>query len=219
MDTLDVLYDHYKETCNLSKEAQTRRNKNFIVLCILEAFSFLLLIRPQKAFKLILDGINKELDMTLQLSNAIIQTLLWLFIIYILIRYIQDMLYIERQYIYLDNLEKEISNIISKNIFTREGDSYQKNFPMVLNFIDLFYKMLMPIFFTAINIVRIRKEWILLNEVTIALICDTVLFMAIFIITWFYFFEIHSKITIFCKKYIPFIDKIAYIMRKVLKEV
>ena len=48
MDALEMLYDHYKETFSLSKEAQARRNKSFIVLCILEAFSFLLLIRPEK---------------------------------------------------------------------------------------------------------------------------------------------------------------------------
>ena len=59
MDALEMLYDHYKETFSLSKEAQAKRNKSFIVLCILEAFSFLLLIRPEKAFELILEG-NRE---------------------------------------------------------------------------------------------------------------------------------------------------------------
>ena len=119
MDTLDVLYDHYKETFNLSKEAQSRRNKSFLVLCILEAFSFLVLIRPEKAFELILDGINAELDMTLQVSNTIVQTMLWLLITYVMIRYIQDMLYVERQYVYLNKLEKAISNSMTINIFSR----------------------------------------------------------------------------------------------------
>ena len=219
MDALELLYDHYKETFSLSKEAQTRRNKSFMVLCVLEAFSFLLLVRPEKAFELILEGINSELDMTLQLSNTIIQMLLWLLIAYVMIRYIQDMLYIERQYIYLDNLEKEISNLGTINIFAREGVNYQKDYPMVLNFIDLFYKMLMPIFFALINTVRIYKEWISLDKVTIALICDTVLFVSIFVIDWFYFFEIHSKITNFCKRHIPFVDLVAKKLRKLLKEV
>ena len=58
MDTLDVLYDHYKETFSLSKEAQGRRNKSFVILCVLEAVSFLLLIRPEMAFELILKGIT-----------------------------------------------------------------------------------------------------------------------------------------------------------------
>lgn len=219
MDALELLYDHYKETFSLSKEAQARRNKNFIVLCILEAFSFLLLVRPEKAFELILEGINKELDMTLQLSNTIIQTLLWLLIAYIMIRYVQDMLYIERQYIYLDNLEKEINNLGTIKIFAREGENYQKDYPMVLNFIDLFYKMLMPIFFAIINSVRIYREWMLLDKVTISLICDTVLFVSIFVVDWFYFFEIHSKITNFCKRHVPLVDTIAKKLRKILKEV
>ena len=94
MDTLDVLYDHYKETFSLSKESQGRRNKSFVILCVLEAISFLLLIRPEMAFELILKGINRDIETPLQLSNTIIQTLIWLLIVYVMIRYIQDMLYI-----------------------------------------------------------------------------------------------------------------------------
>ena len=52
MEKLEMLYDHYKETFKLNKEAQSRRNKNFIILSSLEAFLFFLLIRPEKAFEL-----------------------------------------------------------------------------------------------------------------------------------------------------------------------
>lgn len=142
MEALNVLYDHYKETCSLGKEAQKRRNKNFVILCVLEALSFLLLVRPERVFELILKGINKNIEASLQLSNTIMQTLIWLLLAYVMIRYIQDVLYIERQYIYLDKLEKEISNLTVTGVFSREGDSYQRNYPIVLNIIDLFYKML-----------------------------------------------------------------------------
>lgn len=104
------------------------------------------MIRPEKAFELITSGISKELNMSLQLSNSIIQTLIWLLIVYIMIRYVQDMLYVERQYSYLSKLEKEISHLSSTDIFSREGENYQKDYPIVLNLIDLFYKMLMPVF-------------------------------------------------------------------------
>lgn len=217
MHTVEILYDHYKETFKLSKEAQTRRNKSFIILCILEAISFLLLIRPEKALEIFLTTINKELDVTLELSNTILQTLLWILITYTMIRYIQDMLYIERQYVYLNKIEKQISQSISLKLFEREGENYLNEYPMVLNFIDLYYKMLIPILFMIINSVRIYKEWLLLDIITIALLCDTILFGAIFIITWFYFFEIHQKITEFCKKYIPLVNKFSEILRKFLK--
>ena len=215
MNNLEIIYDHYKETYKLSKEAQIRRNKSFIILCFLEAISFLVLIRPEKALEILQNGINKELNITLELSNTILQTLLWILIAYVMIRYVQDMLYIEKGYKYLENLEKEISKEIKG--FTREGEDYSKNYPMVLNFIDLFYKMLMPIIFVGINITRISKEWIILDKITLALLFDTVLFLAIFIIIWFYFFEIHSKITNFLKKHISFINFLAQKLRKWLK--
>lgn len=220
MDSIEIIYDHYKETFSLSKEAQARRNKNFVILCVLEALSFLILIKPEKAFEIIADGINSELDLTLSLGNSIIQTLIWILIAYVSIRYVQDMMYIERQYGYMDKLEKKIcASIDYHNLFSREGDHYKESYPMVLNFIDLFYKMLMPILFIIINSVHIHREYMLEKMMTWALACDTILYVAIFIIMWFYFFEIHSKITGFCKKHIPLINKISIILRKWLKEV
>lgn len=220
MESIEILYDHYKETYDLSKEAQARRNKNFVILCVLEALSFLILIKPEKAFEIIANGINSELDLTLSLGNSIIQTLIWILIAYVSIRYVQDMMYVERQYSYMDKLEKQISASIEyHNLFSREGDNYKNSYPMVLNFIDLFYKMLMPILFVVINSVHIYKEYTFEKVMTWTLTCDTILYVAIFIIMWFYFFEIHSKITAFCKKHIPLINKISIILRKWLKEV
>ena len=137
MEPLELLYDHYKETFNLSKEAQNRRNKSFLMLCILEAISFWFLIQPEKVFQLLTDGINNGLDVTLSLSNTIMQTLLWIVTVYILIRYIQDVLYVERQYGYLSALEKQISELNEIDIFKRESDNYLSNYPIVLNLIDL----------------------------------------------------------------------------------
>lgn len=219
MDSMEILYDHYKETNNLSREAQVRRNKSFLFLCILQAIMFLLLIRPEKAFDLIASGINAQVDFSLQIGNTIVQTLLWIIITYMLIRYIQDVLYVERQYEYLDKIEKEISEIGKMKIFEREGNNYQRQYPIVLNLIDLFYKMFMPVFFIVINTIRIIKEWKMSNSIMIALICDTIIYIAILMITWFYFFEIHSKITDFIKKRIPFIDLLAKKLRNILKEV
>ena len=135
------------------------------------------------------------------------------------IKYIQDTLYIERQYKFLSKLEQEISSQLDSAIFSREGDTYLDTYPMVLNFIELFYKMFMPVFFIFINSFRIYKEWHTLSNFTLSLVCDTVLFCTIFIMIWFYFFEVHSKITEFLKTHIPFIDRIAKKLRAILKAV
>lgn len=219
MEPLELLYDHYKETFNLSKEAQNRRNKSFLMICILEAISFWLLIQPEKVFQLITDGINNGLDVTLSLSNTIMQTLLWIVTVYILIRYIQDVLYVERQYGYLGVLEKQISELNEIDIFKRESDNYLSNYPIVLNLIDLFYKTFMPILFIIINSVRIFMEWENTIGISISLVCDTVIFSVVFIITWFYFFEIHSKITNFLKEKLAPIAWIARVIRDLLKSI
>ena len=139
-------------------------------------------------------------------------------VIYATIQYIQSVLYVERSYRYQSKLEKELSQEIRK-VISRESDNYTENHPMVSNFIDLFYKMFCPILFLVINSVHIYKEWVQTPKVNFKLVCDTVLYTALFVILWFYFFEIHSKITNWCKIHIPGIKFIADKLRKLLKEV
>ena len=219
LDKLELYYDHYKETCSLNKEAQSRRNRNYVVLCVLEAFSFLFLIKPETALEIFSTGINAQFNTALVLGNGILQTLLWILIAYVMIRYCQDTLYIERQYVCIDGIEKEISKLMEGSTFDRESVGYLKDYPMVLNFIDLFYKMFSPILFLIINIVHIVSEWKVFDVLTLVLVCDTAIFAVIMIVMWFYFFEIHSKIAAWCKQHIPFIDKISKWLKKVLKEV
>lgn len=218
---LETYYDHYKETYGLSKEAQSRRNRNFVFLCLLEAISFMMIINPDLICGLLNDATKVKLETTIQISNEIFQTLLWILIAYVFVRYIQDVLYIERQYGYLSTLEQRINELMGenkeKNIFTRESDYYLTNYPIVLNLIDLFYKLFSPILFTVINIVHIVQERQFRN-MGVALIVDMSICIAIVIITWFYFFEIHSKISKWFKK-CKSIGWMAKMIRKLFKEV
>lgn len=218
LDKIELYYDHYKETYELSKQAQSRRNGFFVWLCVLEALSFLFMIKPDEAVEVFAAGINAHFETNLVLGNAVFQTLLWILIAYIAVRYCQETLYVERQYPYMDQLEKEIAKESGTALFEREGQGYLKEYPMVLNLIDLFYKMFCPLLFLGINIARIVREW-QCGSLSTALVCDTAIFAEIFIVVWFYFFEIHSKITAWCKLHIPLVGRIAKLLRKVLKEV
>lgn len=216
---LDIYYDHYKESCELKTMAQNRRNRSFVALCVLEATSFLLIIKPDQVVEVFNSGINAQFSVNISFGIGIVQSLLWMLITYTMVRYCQDTLYVERQYGYLGKLEKRMVSEIKEPIFSREGDNYSNNYPMVLNFIDLFYKMFSPILFFSINIVHILAEWQNGMYVTVGLVCDTAICIAVSIITWFYFFEIHDKITGWCKKRIPPVDMISKLLRKILKEV
>lgn len=199
---LEIYYDHYKETYTLNKEVQSQRNKNFAILCVLEAISFLMLRNPDLICGLLNDAAREQLETTIQVSNGILQTLIWILIAYVLVRYVQDVLYVERQYKYLDNLEKKITGLLGNDFFSREGDNYLKDYPPVLNFVDLFYKFFSPVLFTVINVAHIEGEWRTASS-KLTLACDTAICAMIFIITWFYFFEVHTRIATLFKKFKP----------------
>ena len=127
---LDIYYDHYKESNTLNNAVQSRRNRGFIFLCILEAVSFMMTRNPEFICGLLNDAVAQKLEMTIKISTGIIQTLIWILIAYALVRYVQDVFYIERQYRYIDELEMEISKKlgeVNEEIFGREGKSYLKD--------------------------------------------------------------------------------------------
>ena len=216
---LDLYHEHYRETFGLSKEAQKRRNRSFVILCILEAISFMLIYNPDLICGFLNDTIKGKVEAAVFLSNTVLQTLVWIMIAYVLVRYVQDVMYVERQYPYLDGLEKKITQIMGKDsIFNREGDRYLKDYPIVLNLIDLFYKMFCPILFAGINIVHIIHEW-QNNKNLLSVIIDSLICFTIIIITWFYYFEIHTKTTEWCKKRIPVVKRASDKLHEILKEV
>lgn len=136
---IDLYYDHYKETYRLSKEAQVRRNKEFIIVCILETISFLMIGNKDFVMELINAVATKELEPAISFDTAILQSLSWILIAYFWVRYIQDTLYVERQYGYLDQIEREIEQFLGQNSFNREGEHYIHGYPIILNLVDLFY--------------------------------------------------------------------------------
>lgn len=196
---LDLYYDHYKETNQLNREAQARRNKEFIIVCMLEAISFIMIGDKEFLMELFNAVVTKELETTISFNTTILQSLSWILIAYFWVRYIQDTLYVERQYGYLNRIEKEIGHLLGKDSFNREGKYYLHEYPIILNLIDLFYKIFVPIFFTIINIAHIFSEC-QDERLSLAFIGDAFTFFILFILTWFYFFEIHSRMSTWFKK-------------------
>lgn len=156
MNELEILYDHYKDTYELSKKEQKIRNKNYIILCLLEALSFLVLFNAEKAYSVFQYIINIKVENPVELGDSILRPLLWILVLYVSIRYCQNTIYVERQYKYIHKLEEKISFIIKD--FNREGFNYLSNRPFVLKFIHIFYTWISPILFIAINSIRLLME-------------------------------------------------------------
>lgn len=191
----EVLYDHYKNTCETKDKTIKLRNKHFIDLCIVQVINLLMTIKPYEIFEMVSKGFGEKMGFKLMVGNNILQSLMWVITIYVSIRYIQDVLSIERNYKYINFLEKEISSSLDTKVFSKEGYSYSKNYPNVLNFIDIFYKFLMPVVFIAIITFQIVKEFYQLDLNLIwYVIFDLFIYISLVIIAVSYFLEIHPGI-------------------------
>ena len=193
MEHLEILYDHYKETFELSKGEQEKRNKCFVIVCLIEALSFLMFIQPDTASDILLSIINSNTENPLLMGSSILQTLLWILVLYTLIRYCQHNTYIERQYSYIERLESEISNQFNDFKFDRESGNYLNDYPFFLDLIHIFYTWFAPILFLVINTVRITKEW-QIRKCCLSVICDSIIFIAIVIVTLAYMVAIHPRL-------------------------
>jgi hypothetical protein len=189
MNNLEIAYNHYKDSFTLIKDAEKERSRFFIILCLLIAGLFLFAIEPNSLFQIIKD-LSKEYGKTsFNFSITIVQSLLWIVLLFFTMRYFQINSYIERQYEYLHKIENEIDSKIEID-FKREGRSYLDNYPLILNFFYYIYNGIFPLVYLAIVIYKIVYEWF--NKYSLqSTILDTVIATIIVIATCLYLMLIH----------------------------
>ncbi|MBP2654579.1 MAG: hypothetical protein H6Q73_2148 [Firmicutes bacterium] len=192
MEKLDVLYDHYKESNALSQSAQKQRSQYFCSICVLELLNLVFLIYPNEMVSAVSQVASSKYSVTIPIGISVIQAALWVSIVYFLVQYYQKNIYIERQYIYLAGLEKDISGLIDSASFKREGDNYLQGYPLVLDVIDFFYKWVIPVSFILINTLKIVFEY--MNHLHWALtLFDTICFLFLAVLTILYLKMIHKR--------------------------
>lgn len=121
----------------------------------------------------------------------ILQSLNWAVLVYVLIRYTQASIYVERAYIYESQLEKELG-------ITREGDDYLKDYPVALDFIDFFYKKIYPLAVIIGVFAKSVFEWQSPNYNIISCSIDSALALFIIALMVLYMAFLH-KITSYYK--------------------
>lgn len=192
MEKIDILYDHYKETVKLSLDMQKRRGNLFVTFCIFELLNFTMLLFPNEIVTCLSAYIKTQYKVGFSFNVAIIQSALWTVITYVMIRYYQTNIYIERQYGYISTLEDKIAKIINEPCFKRESDNYLDKYPMVLNLISSFYTWVIPILIIMVNGLKVIIEW--KNQInSFGVLFDTLCCIFNAILTIMYLLMIHSR--------------------------
>ena len=147
MSNMDLMYDHYKDTCQKQENSIKKRNRMFIIFCLLFITLFLLVSQENNIYLIMLAFIKSSYNLDVFLSIETIKALLWLIMFYVTLQYYSKTINIEREYVYIHNLEKKINQLCNDELITRENKFYLDKYPFILNFSDVFHKKVIPILF------------------------------------------------------------------------
>lgn len=191
MDNSELLYDHYKDTYSLHIEMKRKRDTFFVMLCASITVLFLFLINPTGIFEFILKMVQESFSFELPFQMAIIQSFVWIITLYLFMRYIQANIYIERNYKYIECLEKTISQN-HEIIFDRESRNYEDKYPFVLTFVHNIYVWGFPIMSIIIITLKIVLEKFQYNN-GFTFILNAIIAATIILLNIFYLIFIHGK--------------------------
>ncbi len=165
----------------------------FVFFCIFELFNFSMLLFPNEIAASISQYIYSKYSIGFSFNITIIQSAIWIAITYIMIRYYQTNIYIERQYGYISRLEDKVAKIIKEPCFKRESENYLNNYPAVLDVIHVFYTWVIPILIIAINVIKSIMEWVNLVNI-FGVLFDTLCCVFCVILTIMYLIMIHPRV-------------------------
>lgn len=148
---MEYLYNHYVETCSLTRDAEQKRTR-YLIFSILSLFFFSTLsLKPDDMFKWIQGVVISRSGAGLPLSLSLSKVLFFVLFLYFQVSYYQKCVFIERQYLYSGELECKIG-------ITREGKAYNERQPVILLLIGWFYKYVLPIIISLVLIYSIRQN-------------------------------------------------------------
>lgn len=191
MDNKELLYDHYKETFSLIKASIKQRDRLFVWLFFVMAVHFLFAASPESILAIIVGVVQNQYNVDISNQMSIIQSFLWVMLLYLTMRYYQSTVYIERQYRYIHSIEADIASVVGVK-FDREGTNHLLNYPKMNDFIDFFYKWFFPLIYAVVILYKIIAEYCISFSPLFSLF-NGVVFCACFLLNILYLVFLHGK--------------------------
>jgi hypothetical protein len=181
---LEILYDHYKDTYENIKSKEKLRSTYFIINGAIVFLLLLLMIHPYESVSAISNIIEKQTGADISSLFPTVVSALWVIFLYITLRYYQICIAIERQYDYLHKLEESLSNALGE-IFSREGKSYNNNYPVLSGFTYILYTVIFPALYIFLIAIKLVSE--AANILNSNFVFDMIIGFLIILLIVFYF--------------------------------
>jgi len=190
---IELLNDHYKDTFAQLKEYLKLRDRLFLLILVTITLLLFQIYSPDEAGVTIGAFLSKKLEIQNTISIAFIGSVIWFALLALVIRYFQTIIFIERQYAYIHNLEDQLSKHYQDKAFTREGKSYLKNYPLFSDWAYILYTMVFPSLLILIVLGKMINEFYFSKGISLLLIFDTIIALCILISTVLYMRMVHFQ--------------------------
>jgi hypothetical protein len=188
---LIVLNDHYNSTVTDFKKLNKTRDTNFLFMLILLGVMAFQYVSPSQSQSVLTQFAQKKLEVDATISVGVIGSLVWFSLLYVSVRYFQNVINIEKQYNYTHQLENELAKHYDGKAFTREGKTYLNNYAIFSDWVHIVYWYIFPVLFTTVLTVKIIGEWTAANQNAPQVWLSSFIYAALVVSTALYVFSLY----------------------------
>lgn len=190
-----ALAEHYKDTFSNIKESIKLRDKLMVLILLVLVLLVLYTFWPADAVVTFSEITAQKLGIVANLNAEFLSSIIWFALLATVLRYTQVVVYIERQYLYIHRIEKELHKHYDDDItFTREDKSYLKKYPKFSDWVWALYMIIFPFVLAVVVLVKIISEWIVISPIlSVVLVFNTAIAICILISITLYMFFMHKQ--------------------------
>jgi hypothetical protein len=190
---VEVLHAHYVDTFGHIRNALGQRDRLFAYIGLTVGVMLLEGVAPEDTDAAIGKLISEKLALTGTLSFSLLGTVLWFALLGFVIRYLQIVIYIERQYEYIHSIEVPLAANYGGTAFTREGKSYLSEYPLFSKWTWALYTIVFPTLLIVVLRVKLATEFCRATQLAWLFTFDALTFGAISVSVALYLISLHEK--------------------------
>lgn len=155
---LEILYEHYKSVVEHNRNNVRYRYRYLFYILVVVMLVLLEVFFPEDAQSFISGFLANIFDLPHNANFQIIETGLLFALMLLIVRYLQLVVTVERQYTYIHWLEDRLNEFFGEELITFEGKFYGSNYPPILGCLNLVYKYCVPAIFVSVVILQIEMQ-------------------------------------------------------------
>ena len=156
---LEILYEHYKSVVEHNRNNVRYRYRYLFYILVVVMLVLLQTLFPKDTQKFISEFLKHSFGVSSSTNFQIVETGLLFALMLLIVRYLQIVITIERQYPHIHYLEKRLSELFGDKVFTFESSYYLGNYPKYLNVSNILYKWIIPFIFVLVALLRIGSQF------------------------------------------------------------